>query len=183
MLAKRLREEYGYSLVEVMASIMIMTLAILPMMAMFDTGLRSATTGSNYDKSRTLANLKLEQAKNMSFDTFRDNFPLAAGAPGTPTTYNASGCADGTADGCGLPYTWMTDAGQPYWDDNFANFEYRVEKQYMAQPPTDSLEDPADPSGEANFTESATPTNLIRVTITVRWVNDNEYTTYGLVTR
>jgi hypothetical protein len=183
MPAKRLGEEYGYSLVEVMASIMIMVLAILPMMAMFDMGLNSATTGSNYDKSRTLANLKLEQAKNMSFDSFRDNFPLAAGDPGTPTLYNASGCADGTADGCGLPYTWMTDAGEPYWDDNFANFEYRVEKQYMTQPCTDS-DDLADPClVEEDFTESLTPTNLVRVTVTVQWANDNEYTTYGLVTR
>ncbi len=170
MLAKRLREEYGYTLVEVMASIMIMALAILPMMAMFDTGLRSATTGSNYDKSRTLANLKLEQAKNMSFDTFRDNFPEPAG---TPTTYD---------DGPGTYLSdWETDAGEPYWDDNFANFEYRVEKQYIAQPPKDSLEDPADPSED--FTESPTATSLIRVTVTVRWANGNEYTTYGLVTR
>jgi hypothetical protein len=172
MLAKRLREEYGYTLVEVMASILIMALAILPMMAMFDTGLRSATTGSNYDKSRTLANLKLEQAKNMSFDTFRDSFPEPAG---TPTVYD---------DGPGTYLSdWMTDAGEPYWDNNFANFEYRVEKQYIAQPPTDSAEDPVDPSGEVNFIESATPTNLIRVTVTVRWPNNNDYTTYGLVTR
>jgi Tfp pilus assembly protein PilV len=169
MLAKRLREESGYSLVEVMASIVIMTLAILPMMAMFDTGLRSATTGSNYDKSRTLANLKLEQAKNMSFDTFRDNFPEPAG---TPTTYDGTGYYQSD---------WKTESGDASAD--FTNFEYRVEKQYIAQPPTDSLEDPADPSGEANFTESATATNLVRVTVTVRWVNNNTYTTYGLVTR
>src|ERR671916_828775 len=133
MPARRLGEESGYSLVEVMVSIVIMTLAILPMMAMFDTGLNSATTGSNYDKARTLANLKLEQAKNLPFDSVRDNFPLAAGAPGTPTTYNASGCADGTADGCGLPYTWMTESGAASAD--FTNFQYRIEKQYMAQPP------------------------------------------------
>src|SRR3712207_3839724 len=127
MLAKRLREEYGYSLVEVMVSIVIMVLAILPMMAMFDMGLRTATTGSNYDKSRTLANLKLEQAKNMSFDTFRDEFPEPAG---TPTAYD---------DGPGTYLSaWMTDETEPYWDDNFANLEYRVEKQYMAQPPTGS---------------------------------------------
>jgi Tfp pilus assembly protein PilV len=164
MLAKHLREEYGYSLVEVMASIVIMTLAILPMMAMFDTGLRSATTGSNYDKSRTLANLKLEQAKNMSFDTFRDNFPEPVG---TPTTYDGTGryLSD-----------WKTEPGA-----DFANFDYRVEKQYIAQPPKDSVEDPADPSED--FTESATATNLVRVTVTVRWANGNEYTTYGLVTR
>jgi Tfp pilus assembly protein PilV len=169
MPAKRLGEEYGYSLVEVMASIMIMVLAILPMMAMFDMGLNSATTGSNYDKSRTLANLKLEQAKNMSFDTFRDNFPEPAG---TPTTYDGTGYYQSD---------WKTESGDASAD--FTNFEYRVEKQYIAQPPTDSLEDPADPSGEANFTESATATNLVRVTVTVRWVNNNTYTTYGLVTR
>jgi hypothetical protein len=177
MPAKRLGEEYGYSLVEVMASIMIMVLAILPMMAMFDMGLNSATTGSNYDKSRTLANLKLEQAKNMSFDSFRDNFPLAAGDLGTPTDYD---------DGPGTYLSgWETDAGEPYWDDNLANFEYRVEKQYMDRPCTDS----ADPLAadlclvEEDFTESPTPTDLIRLTVTVQWANGNEYTTYGLVTR
>jgi hypothetical protein len=175
-LIRRLRDEVGYSLVEVMVSILIMTLAILPMMAMFDTGLRSATTGSNYDKSRTLANLKLEQAKNMSFDTFRDNFPEPAG---TPTTYDP--------DTGSYLSDWKTDAGEPYWDDNFANFEYRVEKQYIKQPPTDSLEDPADAEEEflpCNAANGCTPpTNLVRVTVTVRWVNGNEYTTYGLVTR
>src|SRR3712207_6758245 len=152
MLAKRLREEYGYSLVEVMASIVIMVLAILPMMAMFDMGLRTATTGSNYDKSRTLANLKLEQAKNMSFDTFRDSFPVPE-PDGTPHTYDGTGS---------YLSGWETEPGA-----DFANFQYRVEKQYIAQPPTDSLEDPADPS--ENFTESTTATNLIRVTVTVRW--------------
>jgi hypothetical protein len=147
-----------------MASIVIMTLAILPMMAMFDTGLRSATTGSNYDKSRTLANLKLEQAKNMSFDSFRDNFPEPAG---TPTIYDGSGYYQSD---------WKTEPGA-----DFANFDYRVEKQYMAQAPKDSVEDPADPSED--FTESTAATSLVRVTVTVRWADDNEYTTYGLVTR
>ena len=168
MPAKRLREESGYSLVEVMASIVIMTLAILPMMAMFDTGLNSATSGSNYDKSRTLANLKLEQAKNMSFDTFRDEFPVPE-PDGTPHTYD---------DGPGTYLSdWETDAGEPYWDNNFANFEYRIEKQYMAQPSTE----PA--SASEDFGTSSTATNLIRITVTVRWPNNNEYTTYGLVTR
>ena len=40
-------------------------LAILPMAGMFEMGLRSATSGSNYDKARTLANLKMEEAKNL----------------------------------------------------------------------------------------------------------------------
>jgi prepilin-type N-terminal cleavage/methylation domain-containing protein len=160
MPAKRLGGESGYTLIEVMVSIVIMTLAILPMMAMFDTGLNSATTGSNYDTSRALANLKLEQAKNMSFDSLEGNFPEPAG---TPTTYNGSGFYQSA---------WKTEPGA-----DFVAFQYRVEKQYMAQPST------APASASADFSTSSTPTSLIRVTVTVRWANGNEYTTYGLVTR
>ena len=40
MLTERIRGESGYSLVEVMASIIILSLAILPMVGMFDMGLR-----------------------------------------------------------------------------------------------------------------------------------------------
>jgi Tfp pilus assembly protein PilV len=68
MLADRLREEAGYSLVEVMASIMILSLAIIPMVAMFDMGLRAATKGSDYDKARTLANEKLEEIRALPYN-------------------------------------------------------------------------------------------------------------------
>src|SRR5918997_963919 len=94
-MAKRLKGESGYSLVEVMVAIMIMTLAILPMISMFDMGLHSTTEGSKYDKARMLANLKLEQAKNLPFDSdddaiqdVKDNFPEDAG---TVTAYDGSG--------------------------------------------------------------------------------------------
>src|SRR3712207_1533914 len=88
MPVKRFCEESGYSLVEVMASIIILSLAILPMVGMFDMGLRTATTGSNYDKGRTLANLKLEEAKSLPFGAVRDRFPEPVG---TTTTYDGSG--------------------------------------------------------------------------------------------
>ena len=158
MLAERMREESGYSLVEVMASIIILTLAILPMVGMFDMGLQTATRGSNYDKSRALANLKLEEAKNLSFADAENNFPEA------DTAYTGSG---------NYLSDWMTDAGEDYWDENYANFEYRVEKQYMQKPTEDSVEWVEETSG--------TPTQLIRVTVTVRWADGNEYTTFGLV--
>jgi len=64
-LIDRLKREGGYSLVEVMASIMILTVAILPMVGMFDAGLRSASTSGNYDKARALANANLETVKTM----------------------------------------------------------------------------------------------------------------------
>src|SRR5215210_6713980 len=114
-------EERGYSLVEVIASIMILALAILPMAGMFDMGIRTATTGSNYNKARTLANLKLEEAKNRPFGILRDNFPVNGSTPNTTTGYYDSG--------------FIAETGPTAAD--FANFEYRIEKQYMAQPPTD----------------------------------------------
>ena len=52
-----------------MVSIMILAIAILPMVGMFDMGLNSATEGSNYDKARALANLKMEEAKSLPFAT------------------------------------------------------------------------------------------------------------------
>ena len=64
-----MREEAGYSLVEVMASIMILTIAIIPMVGMFDMALNAATRGSDYDKARTLANGKLEEIRALPYDT------------------------------------------------------------------------------------------------------------------
>jgi len=172
-MAERIRGESGYSLVEVMVAMMIMTLAILPMVSMFDMGLHSTTEGSKYDKARMLANLKLEQAKNLPFDSddpaiqdVKDNFPEPAG---TVTDYD---------DG---PGRYQSD---PQTEAGFPNppFTYVIEKQYMTQPCLDP------DTGELvldcpswDFSTSNTPTNLIRIKVTVQW-DDNEYTTYGLVT-
>jgi competence protein ComGC len=170
MFAERLREESGYSLVEVLVSILIMTIAILPMVSMFDMGLHSTTVGSDYDKARMLANLKLEQAKDLPFDSdndaiqdVKDNFPEPAG---TFTTYDSG--------------YYETDP--PKTEPGFPNFTYVVEKQYMMQPPV--VPEDADPIDWTPDT-SDTPTKLIRVTVTVQWADkddDNKtYTTYGLV--
>jgi len=170
LLTERIREEAGYTLVEVMASIILLSFAILPMAGMFDMGIESATAGSNYDKARTLANLKLEEAKNLPFDStnnavqdLNDNFPELAG---TTTAYDGSGHYQSA---------WKTVTGPASAD--FANFKYRIEKQYMAQPPQ------APVSSSQNFVPSATtpPPKLIRVTVTVQWPDGSEYTTFGLV--
>jgi prepilin-type N-terminal cleavage/methylation domain-containing protein len=158
-MAKRIRGESGYSLVEVMISIMIMAIAILPMVGMFDMGLNTTTVGSNYDKARTLANMKLEQAKNLSFEDVEGNFP----AVGDTTPYDE-------------PDTWLQGEDE---DVDFTGFEYRVVKQYMEQPPTAPTED--DTPWEFP-PPSDTATDLIRVTVIVQWGNGNTYTTHGLVT-
>ncbi len=64
---KRLRDESGYSLVEVMVAIMLLAIAIIPMVAMFDMGLNAATQGSNYDKARKLADTNLDKVRALPY--------------------------------------------------------------------------------------------------------------------
>jgi Tfp pilus assembly protein PilV len=178
VLAKRLREASGYSLVEVMVSIMLLTIAILPMAGMFDMGLNSTTKASKYDKARTLANMKLEEAKSLPFDStdatkqdLKDNFPEL---PPTTTNYNA-------LTGKYVSPNWKSVTGPAAAD--FTGIQYKVEKQYMAKPVCD---EPI--CAAANFGTSSTPTKLIRVTIIVGWgtlsgsTYSNMYKTIGLVT-
>ncbi len=77
--------ESGYSLVEVLASIMILTIAIIPMVGMFDAGLRTAVIGSNYDKGRALANAKLEEVKALTYSQVEDRYP-PSGSSHEPAT-------------------------------------------------------------------------------------------------
>jgi prepilin-type N-terminal cleavage/methylation domain-containing protein len=172
-MAKRIRGESGYSLVEVMVAIIIMALAILPMVAMFDMGLHSTTVGSSYDRARTLANLKLEEAKNLPYETVKDNFPEPLG---TTTAYDASGR---------YVSALRTEPGA-----DFANLEYRVEKQYMVQPCQDPDTEEVDPdcaSWDFIKSEDPTDTGLIRVKVTVEWTDSNNnprsFETFGLVGR
>ncbi|MGB3681226.1 MAG: prepilin-type N-terminal cleavage/methylation domain-containing protein [Rubrobacteraceae bacterium] len=67
MTHRRLQSESGYSLVEVLVAIVILAIAIIPMVGMFDAGLRAASTSGNYDKARSLANANLETIKAKTF--------------------------------------------------------------------------------------------------------------------
>jgi len=166
-MAERIRGESGYSLVEVMVSIMIMTLAILPMITMFDMGFRSVTVGSNYDKARMLANVKLEQAKSLPYETVRTNFPSEAasnkGAPGATGSITSS---------------LVTSAQDPRVPQGFS---YVVNKRYLLQPstcvPASTCLDSTENLGHSN---SINDTALLKVTVTVSW-SGNTFTTSGVV--
>jgi type II secretory pathway pseudopilin PulG len=162
LLTERIRGESGYSLVEVMASIIILSLAILPMVGMFDMGLQTATKGSNYDKSRALANLKLEEAKSLPFADLETNFPVTV--PATDSTPNPTS---------GYYNSGFIPASAP-----FTNFQYRIEKQYMKEPDTSSTEFEA---CDVDPNTCSTDTDLMRITVTVQWADGNEYHTLGLV--
>lgn len=157
MPAKHYREELGYSLVEVMAATVIMILAIIPMISMFDMGFHSVSASSNYDKARTFANSQLEQAQNLDYAEVRDNFPVGGSTPDTTNgTFTSADLAVPTSVGLATGST------------------YTVAKQYIAPPSPDP------PSPSEDFSSSTTDQGLIRVTVTVQW-QDNEYSTFGLV--
>ncbi len=61
-----------------MVAIMILAIAIIPMVSMFDAGLRAAVSGSNYDQARALANEKLEESKALSFSEVLARYPEGA---------------------------------------------------------------------------------------------------------
>jgi prepilin-type N-terminal cleavage/methylation domain-containing protein len=75
----------GYSLVEVLVAIAILSLAILPMVGMFEAALRAATLGGNYDKARALSNEKLEEIRALPYrdpggaaDSVTERYPPAS---------------------------------------------------------------------------------------------------------
>jgi hypothetical protein len=161
-LFNRLKNEAGYSLVEVMASIVILTIAIIPMVGMFDMGLNAATKGSNYDKARSLANKQLERAKNLSYAEARDNFPTAGTAP------------EGVGGVCQAEIS-----DQPDPDPEYSNFTYDVLKEdvELNDPtnPTTIIQSTVNPDG----TCEPPPSKMLRITVTVSW-EGNEYKTSGV---
>ena len=80
--------EGGYSMVEVLAAIMILSLAILPMVGMFDAGLRASVAGSKYDKARALANERLEKVRALPYNKPGGSADSAVEIyrPGTPVS-------------------------------------------------------------------------------------------------
>ena len=93
-----LRRESGYSLMEVMVAIMILAIAIIPMVGMFDAALRAAVASSNYDEARSLANEKLEGIRALPYerpggaaDSVLELYPPARRWSG-PRTFSATPC-------------------------------------------------------------------------------------------
>lgn len=160
---KRLKDEAGYSLVEVMVSIMLLTIAIIPMVGMFDMGLNAATRASNYDTARALAKKQLEQSQSLSYRTVRTNFPNA------PCSFDNSGL-------CEVENLEVPLAEDP--DGEFDNFRYAIRKQFV--------EFNADATGFID-SDDGSDTSMMQITVEVGWggdsFNDNIYTASDIKTR
>ncbi len=72
----RLEKEKGISIIEVMIAITILALALLPMMATFETGISSTVVASEITTATQLANDRIEEIRNHSFldvyNTYKD---------------------------------------------------------------------------------------------------------------
>jgi prepilin-type N-terminal cleavage/methylation domain-containing protein len=58
----------GYSLVEVMVAMVVITVAVVPMVGMFDAAIGAADASADYDKARTCAVQRLEQLKSLPYE-------------------------------------------------------------------------------------------------------------------
>ncbi|CAN5697754.1 hypothetical protein BH24ACT22_BH24ACT22_19340 [soil metagenome] len=74
-MSRRFRNESGYSLIEVLVAIVILAVAILPMVGMFDAGLRASVVGSKYDRARVLANENIEKVRALEYEKARADYP------------------------------------------------------------------------------------------------------------
>jgi Tfp pilus assembly protein PilV len=100
------KEEVGYSLVEVVVSMLLLSIAIIPMVGMFDMGLKTATTGSHYDQARTLANASLEKVQSLPYADARVTYKPVNASPtaGTPVS-----CGSGIFT-CNVTTTYVNDS-------------------------------------------------------------------------
>lgn len=157
-MTERIKNEAGYSLVEVMVAIMLLGLAIIPMVGMFDAGLRAAVLGGNYDQARALAGKQIERVHSLPYGTVKTSYPRPP-TVGTTEEFNSSGRS---------VYQDQVDA-----DPLFNDFTYEVVKQYVSAPA----------AGGSVFSDSSTDRGLMRVTITVRWDTNKQYSTSTLIAR
>jgi hypothetical protein len=125
-----------------MVSIVILCLAIIPMVGMFDVGLSLATRSGNYDKARAFANETLEQAMEVPYEEVRDEFPTGSAVPGAEGGYASSEIP--VPAGARLP----------------AGATYSVTKQYVTV---------SQDSSTAILTETEADAGMVRIGVVVAW--------------
>jgi len=92
----------GYSLVEVMVAIVVLTVAVVPMVGMFEAAIRAANASGDYDKARTCAVQKLEQVKSLPYEAVEGGLQGGACTPsGFGYTIAAQSIGTDLGDGSG----------------------------------------------------------------------------------
>jgi len=154
---KRVENENGVSIIEIMIAMTILAVALLAMMSMFQVGIKQTVVSGNITVATQLANDKIEEIRNLPFYVVYDS--------GTgnqdiddfyyPDNYNNQGydAQDST--------TYLQED-----DPNFPNYERYINIQYVDSeivPVVVSNFDPKDPP----------PSNMLRVTVEVIWTTES----------
>ena len=101
-LIKSTAQESGYSLVEVMVAMVVLTVAVVPMVGMFEGAIQAANASGDYDKARTCAVQKLEQVKSLPYETVEGDLPGGVCRPsGLAYTIAAESIGTDLGDGAG----------------------------------------------------------------------------------
>ncbi len=160
MIRRAIDDESGYSLVEVVAAIMILSIAIIPMVGMFDAGLRASVVGSNYDKGRALASEELAEIQALPFSR--------SSTPAADSVVEIYPPSNGPA-----PPAGVTRSPVPCTPSVPTGFDCRVETKYVLQDGSNIAVPPG-----------IVATSMIQVTVTVRWDNNaKSYSTTGLISK
>ena len=85
-----------------MVAIVVLTVAILPMVGMFEAAIRAANASGDYDEARTCAVQKLEQVKSVPYETVEDGLQSGVCEPsGFGYTIAAQSIGTDLRDGSG----------------------------------------------------------------------------------
>ncbi len=133
-------------------AIMLLSIAIIPMVSMFDAGLRAAVLGGNYDKGRALANERLEEIKALPYSS-PDPEPASNTVNSVEEIYRPLNAVSPTG-------SVITGAE--------GIFTYEVRTNYASLSNTGIAPDP----------NSKT---LMQVDVTVKWSGNKSYTATGIV--
>jgi prepilin-type N-terminal cleavage/methylation domain-containing protein len=99
----------GYSLVEVMVAMVVLTVAVVPMVGMFDAAIGAADASADYDKARTCAVQKLEHLKSLPYEAVQGGLQGGVCNPsGFGYTIGTRSIGTDLGDGSGEGLTMVT---------------------------------------------------------------------------
>lgn len=143
-----------------MVAILLLSIAIIPMVSMFDAGLRAAVLGSNYDKGRAIASEELAEIQALPFSS-PDPEPASGTANSVVEIYTPSNVSPVPTPSPPADYACTPPVPSA--------FACRVKTEYVK-----------DVSGIVADGSSRT---MIQTTITVTWGGGGKYITTGLVSK
>jgi prepilin-type N-terminal cleavage/methylation domain-containing protein len=130
----RLRDEQGFGLIELLAALVVLSIGILALFAMFESGIRQLTRASTVTTAGALADKEMESYRAIKYASIGlpDTLVLAAAAPySSDSAYSASATTRVNLVACGtapcttkVPVQTLTGAdGRSYRVDTYVTWQ------------------------------------------------------------